>query len=470
MNLLAALDDKNLFKPWIKRPETWAAWRAFIAALYGLPMDDAAEAIYRRHTARAGALPTVASKEAWLICGRRAGKSQVLAMIACHLGAFNDYRPYLSPGERATIAILAADRKQARTIFRYCRALLTEVPMLSRLVERETADSFDLANRVTIEVGVNSYKSTRGYTYAAVLCDEIAFWAGDGAAESDEAVLDAVRPGMSTIPTAMLLCASNPYARKGALYEAHKRWYGRDGAPLIWMADTASMNPTVRASVIANAYERDPISAASEYGRDGVISFRSDVSAFIERSAIEACVAPGVRERPPISSLSYHAFTDPSGGSKDAWTLAVAHQEDGRVVLDCLREVIPPFSPADTVKGLAETIKAYGCSTVTGDRYGGEFPRELFRDEGVTYVVADKVRSDLYRELLGPLNSGQVELLDNDRLVGQLAALERRVARSGRETIDHAPSANAHDDLCNSAAGALFEARARRSTYTLAGW
>ena len=470
MNLLAALDDKNLFKPRIKRPETWAAWRAFIAALYGLPMDDAAEAIYRRHTARDGALPSVASKEAWLIMGRRAGKSQVLALIAAHLATFHDYRPYLSPGERATIAILASDRKQARSIFRYLRALLTDVPILRPLVERETADSFDLINRVTIEVGVASYKSTRGYTYAAVLCDEIAFWASDGAAEPDFAVLDAIRPGMSTIPTSMLLCASSPYARRGALYEAHKRWWGRDDAPLVWCADTATMNPTVSRSIIEGAFERDPLSAASEYGRDGFVLFRSDVAAFLERDAIEACIAPGVRERPPVPGVAYYGFTDPSGGSKDATTLAIAHEEDERVILDAVRIVKPPFSPAETTKAFAGTLHDYRCSTVTGDRYGGEFPRELFREFGITYRVADKNRSELYREMLGPLNSGQLALLDNPQLVNELAALERRVARSGRETVDHPPHASAHDDLANSVAGALYEARARRSTYTLAGW
>lgn len=35
------------------------------------------------------------------------------------------------------IMIIAADRKQARVIMRYCRGLLQAVPMLARLVESE---------------------------------------------------------------------------------------------------------------------------------------------------------------------------------------------------------------------------------------------------------------------------------------------------------------------------------------------
>jgi hypothetical protein len=44
-------------------------------------------------------------------------------------------------------------------------------------------------------------------------------------------------------------------------------------------------------------------------------------------------------------------------------------------------------------------------------------------------------------------------LLDNDRLVNQLCALERKVAGSGRDRIDHAPGS--HDDVANSVAGVL---------------
>lgn len=52
-----------------------------------------------------------------------------------------------------------------------------------------------------------------------------------------------------------------------------------------------------------------------------------------------------------------------------------------------------------------------------------------------------------------------VELLDDAKLVGQLTALERRTARTGKDAIDHGPGG--HDDLVNAAAGALVLAGAR---------
>jgi hypothetical protein len=51
------------------------------------------------------------------------------------------------------------------------------------------------------------------------------------------------------------------------------------------------------------------------------------------------------------------------------------------------------------------------------------------------------------------LNSGRVELLDHPRLAAQLCALERRVTRGGRDSIDHPPGG--HDDLANAVGGVV---------------
>jgi hypothetical protein len=66
------------------------------------------------------------------------------------------------------------------------------------------------------------------------------------------------------------------------------------------------------------------------------------------------------------------------------------------------------------------------------------------------------IMCDLYRELLPLINSGRCELLDHPKLISQLTGLERRTARGGRDSIDHAPGA--HDDVANAVAGALLAA------------
>jgi hypothetical protein len=253
---------------------------------------------------------------------------------------------------------------------------------------------------------------------------------------------------MATIPGAMLLAASSPYARRGELFNAHRKHFGKDGDPiLVWQAATRTMNPTVPQSFIDAAVERDPASASAEFGAQ----FRSDIEQLLTREAVEACVSVGTFERPRQPKLRYVAFVDPSGGSADSMTLAIGHKEGNGLIIDAVRERKPPFSPQDVVKEFAATIKSYGITRIIGDRYAGEWAREPFRAYGITYEPSAKPKSDLYRDMLPLVNGRLLDLLDNDRLVNQLVGLERRTARGGKDSIDHAPGA--HDDLANVVAG-----------------
>ena len=147
--------------------------------------------------------------------GRRGGKSLIAALVAVFLACFRDYRKILAPGERGTVMVIAADRRQARGVFRYIAGFLDAVPMLARMVESRTKEVIDLTNRVTIEVHTANFRAIRGYTVIAAICDEIAFWRSEESANPDTEILNGLRPGMATVPEALLLCISSPYARRG---------------------------------------------------------------------------------------------------------------------------------------------------------------------------------------------------------------------------------------------------------------
>lgn len=445
----------EIFAAWFEAP-SWSAWRAFLAALFGLPLEGEALATFQRHTGRTVA-PTAPAREGWVVVGRRGGKSRIAALVAVFLACFRDYRSVLAPGEVGTVAIIAADRRQARVIFRYVTGFLDAVPMLRAMVTARSKEAIELNNRVVIEIHTASFRSTRGYTLIAVIADEIAFWRSDESANPDTEILNGLRPGMATVPGALLLCISSPYARRGALWEAFRKYFGHDDAPvLVWQADTRSMNPAVDERIICEAYQDDEASAAAEYGAE----FRRDIESFVSREVVAAAVIPGRTGDLPRSGAQAVAFVDPSGGSQDSMTLAIAHAEaSGRIVVDAVRERRPPFSPDDVAKEFAGVLASYGLNTVTGDRYGGEWPRERFRTHGITYKVSEANKSEIYRELLPLLSAGRVELPDDRRLVSQLCNLERRTARGGKDSIDHPP--RAHDDVINAAAGALVLAAGR---------
>ena len=450
MNILDALADDNLFGGMFDG-DSWKPWRAFLRALFGLPLPDDDLATFRALTGRENA-PLAAFAEAALIVGRRGGKSRVLALIAVFLATVRDYTPYLAPGEVATVAILAANRSQARSIFRYLSGMLNSRPILKSMVEDETGEAITLNNRVVIEISTASFRTTRGYSFAAVLCDEIAFWRQDEtSANPDTEILRALRPGMASIPGSILLLASSPYAKRGALYNAFRRHYGKDDARvLVWKAPTEIMNIRIDKAIISEAYEDDPESARAEYGAE----FRDDLADFITREIVDAVTCWGRRELPYEPGVVYTAFCDPSGGASDAMTLAIGYLRDNTVgVLAALLEVRPPFDPDQAVADCAAMLRKYNITRCVGDRYAGLWPVARFAAHGVTFEQSARPKNDLYHDFLPLANSKRIELLEHPRLSAQLVGLERRTARSGKDSIDHSPGG--HDDICNAVAGVL---------------
>jgi hypothetical protein len=449
-SIIEALNDKDLFGGMFDA-DSWAPWKAFLDALQALPMSDAHLALFKHHTGRSEP-PTKPARYAELVVGRRGGKSRILALIATYLACVLDHRDYIVPGETPVVAVIARDRTQARVILSYIVGFIREIPLFAELIEDELAESVRLSNGVVVEVHTASIGAPRGRTFLAVLADEIAFWPVGDSANPDAEVINAVRPGLSTIPYSLLLIASSPYAKRGVLYTNYAKYFGIDAAPvLVWQGTTEEMNSSlVGDPLIAEMYAEDHERALAEFGA----VFRSDIVAFITREAIEAVIAHNVRELPPGGGITYAAFVDPSGGSADSMTLAIAHCEaSGLAVLDCVREIRPPFSPDAVVEEFAALLKSYGVSRVTGDAYAGEWPRERFASHGITYDVSSRNKSQIYTEFLPALNGQRVRLLDLPRLTGQLVGLERRTARGGRDSIDHEPGGR--DDVANAVAGVL---------------
>src|SRR5262249_44983511 len=184
-------------------------------------------------------------------------------------------------------------------------------------------------------------------------------------------------------------------------------------------------NPDLAQNVVDRAIERDPAAASAEY----MAQFRTDIESLISQEAVGACIDAGVRERAFNRQHAYVAFVDPSGGSSDSMTMAIAHKEGNTVILDLLRESRPPFSPEAVVAEYASTIRGYRCSTCYGDRYAGEWVVEQFRNNGIHYEQSEWNRSELYLDLLPLINSRGVAFLDHDRMMMQLVSLERTSAR-----------------------------------------
>ena len=76
---------------------------------------------------------------------------------------------------------------------------------------------------------------------------------------------------------------------------------------------------------------------------------------------------------------------------------------------------------------------------------------EQFKRFNITCEQSAKPKSELDIDTLALLNSRRIELVDRSRLVSQLTSLERRTARRGKDSVDHAWAT--HDDLANAVYG-----------------
>ncbi len=444
--------------PWFKTGGDWTPWRAFLCALYGLPMTQQELEIYRHCTGRRTP-PTELAREVWVACGRRARKSATAALIAVWRAIFYDYSAksgVLAPGERGKVPIVAATKKEAKQIRSYALAILKTSNLRCFLeTDEPPEESIPLNCGVDIEIVACNIRAGRSTSTVVGLLDEVAFFADDDGANPDKDIVRAVKAGMSRVPGSFIGGFSSPYAPRGILYERYQENYGKDTGILFWKADSVYMSPGVPrlAEEVEEAYRADPIAAATEYGAE----FRKDVMAFVTEDIVAAAVS--VRGwNAPEEGVRYFAFCDPAGGSgSDSMTLAIAHADYARrkVVLDLLVGVEPPFEPGIVVATFVGHLQRYGLRFVEGDRYAGDWPLDRFRAHGVGYMPSEQTKAQIYKDWLPALMERCVDIPDDKKLKSQLLALDRKPSRSG-DIIDHPK--NGHDDYANAAAGALLKA------------
>ena len=383
---------------------SWSAWRTLLIASMGEELRIGELAEFTQLTGRTTP-PDHRVEELVAIVGRRGGKSRALSVLAAYIAGLCDHRDNLAPGETGVLLLIAPNSRQAKIALDYCAAAFERSPILKQLIANRNSDTLELTNGINIEVRAASFRRLRGPTYIAVLADEASFWYNDEfSANPDVEILNACRPGLATTRGPMII-ASSPYAKRGVIWDAHKRHYGPEGDPLVLVAQGTSrdFNPSLPQSVVDRALERDHASASAEY----LAQFRNDIESFVPFEIVQACVGDHI-EMAPLAAIRYAGFVDPSGGSSDSFTMAISHKDGERIFIDAIRETKPPFSPESTINDLAVLLKTYRITRVTGDRYAGEFPRELFRKRGISYECSELPKSDLFRDLLPKLNAGSI--------------------------------------------------------------
>ena len=175
-----------------------------------------------------------------------------------------------------------------------------------------------------------------------------------------------------------------------------------------------TMNPSLPQSVVDRAIERDPASAAAEFGAQ----FRTDIEAFVNIEAVRACVSSGVYERAPIPGVSYCSIRRSSRWQRcRQHDDGIGHIDHAKqiVIIDAIRERKPPFSPEQVTSNLLPC-----CSNITSPKSLATATPAVFRQSNLASSACSMnrvpSRADLYVDLLPMINSCSIALLDNAKL------------------------------------------------------
>ena len=458
-----AMDDHQLLGAALGDAESWATWRVILKAAFALPLD-AAELETFHLVAGDRQPPSKRVNELWVVAGRRGGKTRMAALVASYLAGFIDHSPRLAPGETGHVLALAPSRSQAGVMRDYVGGFLHASPILRQLVQSETREEIKLSGNIAVGIHAASHRTVRGRTLAATVFDEAAFWRDETSAAPDLEIYRAILPALASTG-GMLIGISSPYRQAGLLYQKHREHFGKDGDDvLVIQAPTSVLNPTLDVSIMDRARKSDPEAARSEWDA----MFRADLAGLLADEWVDAAIdSSRPPELPPQRGNRYVAFTDPSGGRKDRFTLCIGHADGGVFVADVIRGRKPPFDPKDVVAEYAALCKEYGIREIHGDNYAGEWVSAAFEDAGLRYVRSELARSGLYLEAVPAFSREAVRIPDHAQLSRELRLLERRTSRTGRDSVDH--PANGSDDYANALAGALWLGLRKRSTYSLAG-
>jgi hypothetical protein len=442
--IATALEDPNLLGAALGDLESWQTWSITLKAAFGLPLSDSERAVFNAIAGERG-LPLKRVKELWCICGRGSGKSRMAAAIAVYIACFVPHS--LAPGETGYVLVLSASKDQSSIVFDYSLGFLEQSPVLRHEIASTTASEIRLKNGIIIGIHANSWRNIRGRSLLAAVADEIAMWRDESSAIPDIETYRAVRPSL-TRTHGLLVGISTPYRKVGLLHQKHRDHYGQDGDVLVVQGKSLTFNPTLSETDIQSEIAADPEGARAEW----MAEFRSDLSSFLDDATIEVAIDHArPLELAPRAGKYYRAFTDPSGGRHDAFTLCIGHLEGEQFIADCIRSARPPFDPFEVTKDYARLCRDYRVFEIVGDKYAAEWVAQSFRDAGMRYRQEVRSKSDLYLEALPLFTRGLIALPDHAALIRELRLFERATHKGGRDSVDH--PRNGSDDLANALTG-----------------
>ncbi len=379
-------------------------------------------------------------------------------VAALHNALVEDYSEKLRPGETRFIVVVATRLDQAREFIRVVRELLEQSPDpdLAALVDTaaSTQDEVVFKHGVVLRALPCSSRSVRGLACSMVIFDEFAHFLTDtDGYQAGRAVWRALAPSVAQFGSrGYIMVTSTPLWPSGPFYELWRAAEtGADPELFAVRAPTWELNPSIPRSALEGEFLSDPEGAAREYGAE----FGDGSGALLDAVAVYNAVVRGRRELPAAADAQYVAAADPAfAAGGDAFTFAIAHRvgrgEGATIVLDRLEAWRGKRSPLNSdvvLDDIAAIARTYRIGHVLSDQYAAIPLADGLRRRGVvlkTQPLTAELKADVFGSLKRALNTGRLELLDDQALLAELVNLEVRPTPSGKPRI--AAARGLHDD------------------------
>lgn len=391
--------------------------------------------------------------------------------IVAYESTLGGHEAHLRGSQPAYCLQIAQDTRMAQYSLHFIASTLKSSPALKEMIiDEPLANEIRLKNNIIIKCLPPTLKAARGYACPVAVLDEVGVWYQDSdSANPDFEIYNAVKPTQAQFnPNALTVGISSPWTKSGLLYEYYEAGTRGRNAPaharskyrnvLVIHAPTAAMgNPQIRKEELEEQQLRDP----RAFEREFLAVFQDSISGLIPAQLIKAAVTPGQITRPYRPEFTYVAAIDPAF-RHDAFAFTICHAEERGVVMDLIMRFKPEagqvLNPEDILQQIAPLVRAYNVVTVYSDQYHLESLQQLaFRYgifiEGVAFRATNK--ASIYGSLVQLLHQQRMQLVDDEELVRELKALERKLSSTGVVQIG-APQ-GLHDDLATVTALAAYK-------------
>jgi hypothetical protein len=404
----------------------------------------------------------------WFLAGRRAFKTTFGAILTI----WEATRRVVPEGQQWTIPVVAPGLRQANKIpLDMIRRKVNAIPELAPMLVADTTDSLTFSTGVEVITLPPRVALVQGWTSPMIWCDEASNFTQEDESASDlSAVLDALRPSISTIPGAKVLVTSLPGPKAGTLWS---KWESRfDEGAMVFRAASADANPSLLESEEFRKAQKKPEYFKLYYSGE----FVDARAGLLPPALIDAAVMSGRAELPPAECVGAAAVgcDFATGGdaenSKAPDDCAAAVAVKVRVEGAEAEQIRVAWCRRWSVKGgelhpvytyfaeIAVACEAYGVAVGVGDKESLAAATQFFCGKGIVYqhLVTNGAASEpVFDYFRTQLREGRLLLPDDPVLRAQLKSLEER--RDGGRSYEVA-ARKGHDDLAVAVAAAVFRA------------